>query len=255
MPDFNLAGFTKKLSALLDELPEPFPAQEGRVKKTREEIQGAIDKLSSVLNSLDPIKKPTFVFDPADPMRIAEMIVNTMREQPKLPLADLKKFWGAGVYAIYYKGDFDAYQPIKGTNHPIYVGKADPADTHANTSKDQGPKLAARLGEHAKNIGKTNLRIEDFDYRYLVVKSAWQKAAEDHLIAIYKPIWNNETGICYGLGKHGDSHVTRGNERSPWDMLHPGRKWAEGNPPNSKSVAQIKAAIAEHFQVNPPVVK
>ena len=255
MPNFDLAGFTKKLSALLNELPEPFPAQEGHAKKAREEIQGAIDKLSAFLDSLDPIKKPTFVFDPADPLRVAELIVNTMRAQPKLPLAELRKFWGAGVYAIYYKGDFDAYQPIKGTNHPIYVGKADPADTHANTSEGQGPRLSARLGEHAKNIAKTNLRVEDFEYRYLVVKSAWQKAAEEHLIAVYKPIWNNETNICYGLGKHGDKSTTRGNERSPWDMLHPGRKWAEGNPPNSKSVAQIKAAIAEHFRNNPPVVK
>lgn len=253
MAEFDLAGFSKKLAALTDELPEDIPEQ-ARAKKARLGILTAVSKLNALLDSLDPIKKPAFVFDPGDPLRIAELIVNTMGAQPKLPLASLGRFWGAGVYAIYYKGDYDAYRPIKGTNHPIYVGKADPKDTHAKTPEGQGAKLCGRLGEHARNIAKAaNLRVEDFEYRYLVVQSAWQKAAEDHLIVIYKPIWNNETDICYGLGKHGDAAKTRGNERAPWDMLHPGRKWAEGNPPNSKSVPQIKAAIAEHFRQHPPI--
>lgn len=254
MAGFNLDAFGKRLSELTDEIPEDIPEQPGRAKKVRAGIQGSLAKLTSLLDSLDPIKKPAFVFDPGDPLRIAELIVNTMNAQPKIPLSSIGRFWGAGVYALYYKGDYDAYRPIKGRNHPIYVGKADPKDTHAKTPEGQGAKLCGRLSEHAKNIGKaSNLRVEDFECRYLVVQSAWQKAAEDHLIVVYKPIWNNETDICYGLGKHGDKSDTRKNERSPWDMLHPGRKWAEGNPVNSKSVAQIKADIAAHFRQHPPI--
>jgi hypothetical protein len=60
--------------------------------------------------------------------------------------------------------------------------------------------------------------------------------------------------VCYGFGKHGDSAGTRKNERSPWDTLHPGRPWAKGdtNTPNKRTVAQIRADIAEHYKKYPP---
>ena len=247
------------LSAVLADLPSEPVKPDGYsthlLRSLREDVSIARDQLCRLSGVLDDIKQPEFVFDPSDPQRVGELISNTMRAQRKLPLATLEKFWGAGVYAIYYNGDFEAYRPIRQTNHPIYVGKADPEDAHANTPEAQGLKLAARLIEHGRNIRKAeNLRIEDFECRYLVVTSAWQKAAEDHLIKVYMPIWNKETKICYGLGKHGDAAETRGNERSPWDMLHPARKWAAGNKPNHRSVAQIEADIAEHFRLYPPVV-
>ena len=99
-----------------------------------------------------------------------------------------------------------------------------------------------------------NLKVEDFDCRYLVVRSAWVETAEDLLIHQFKPIWNNEIKICYGFGKHGDKSTTRSNERSPWDTLHPGRPWAtdEGNTPNKRSVDHIRQDIAAHFQKQVP---
>ena len=259
MTTYDYRKLVDDLTALLSDLPDEPAKPDGYsahlLRKLRKDVCIAMDRLDKLSGVLDQVKKPEFVFDPSDPQRVGELISNTMLAQRKLPLAQVDKFWGAGVYAIYYNGDFDAYRPIKGTDHPIYVGKADPEDAHANTSEDQGLKLTGRLLEHAKNIGKaSNLRLDDFHYRYLVVKSAWQKAAEDHLIKVYTPIWNNETGICYGLGKHGDSAKTRANERSPWDMLHPGRIWACDNKPNRKTVAQIKADIAEHFRLHPPIV-
>ena len=47
-------------------------------------------------------------------------------------MADLTSFEGAGIYAIYYRGDFTAYDAITRKNQgqnfvaPIYVGKAVP---------------------------------------------------------------------------------------------------------------------------------
>ena len=97
--------------------------------------------------------------------------------------------------------------------------------------------------------------MEDFDCRYLVVASNWQKTAEDYLIGLFKPVWNSEMRICYGFGKHGDKHTTRSNARSPWDALHPGRGWAtiEGNAPNVLSADEIITRIGEHFAKHPPV--
>ena len=50
----------------------------------------------------------------------------------------------------------------------------------------------------------------------------------NYLIDRFKPIWNNETKVCFGFGKHGDNAATRRNTVSPWDTLHPGRPWATG---------------------------
>ena len=45
------------------------------------------------------------------------------------------------------------------------------------------------------------------DCRFLIVRTGWQGAAEDFLIELFSPVWNNETGICYEFGKHEDSAV------------------------------------------------
>ena len=71
------------------------------------------------------------------------------------------------------------------------------------------------------------------------------------MIRLFQPIWNKEIKICYGIGKHGDSPLTRANKRSPWDTMHPGRKWATGTTTDQKKRAEIEASIAAHFQHNP----
>ena len=185
------------------------------------------------------------------------MVARALLVQDKEALANVVKhsFYGAGVYAIYYKGSFACYEPIAGKDHPIYVGKADPDALHALTPQEQGARLFSRLRDHHRSISAArNLELADFDCRYLVVRSAWVETAEDLLIDWFDPVWNNETKVCYGFGKHGDSAKTRANERSPWDTLHPGRRWAtsEHNTPNRKTVAEISADIANHFQQHPP---
>lgn len=161
---------------------------------------------------------------------------------------------GAGVYAIYYKGDFAPYAPLSGTDHPIYVGKADPDNQAAKDAVSQGTKLSGRLKEHAKSIRKatSTLSIEDFECRFLIVQTGFQKSAEDYLINFFKPIWNSETKICFGLGKHGDSSETRGNKRSPWDTMHPGREWADASTENQKAPELILQQIAAHLDAHPP---
>lgn len=126
---------------------------------------------------------------------------------------------------------------------------------HALTPQEQGLRLFNRIRDHNRSLASVeNLKLEDFDCRYLVVRSAWVETAEDLLIDWFKPVWNNELKVCYGFGKHGDSAGTRSNERSPWDTLHPGRPWAKSadNTPNKKSIVQIKADIAGHFKKYPP---
>lgn len=132
------------------------------------------------------------------------------------------------------------------------MGQAAPSDRNARTATDQGPRLSARLNEHRKNITKAvgTLDIAHFDYRALVVQSGWETAAEDYLIHLFRPLWNNETGILYGLGKHGDAATTRTNKRAPWDTIHPGRGWATATIEDAKSSAQIALEVGAHLAAN-----
>jgi Eco29kI restriction endonuclease len=222
-------------------------------KKLEAQIKTAIDQLTTMLADLDPIAQPTSMFDPSNPKVVGRFVALAMVAQDRHPLADIPKFYGSGVYAIYYTGSFPAYRPISGTETPIYVGQASPSVSNARTPIDQGAKLCGRLSDHRKNIGKAanSLNLADFEFRSLVVQSGWETAAEDYLIHLFRPIWNSETNILYGIGKHGDSATTRANKRSPWDTLHPGRTWAAASTDDAKSIEQIESELARHFAVHP----
>jgi len=257
-------GKLEQLAVQLKELSEQLAAEEAaqlegpRAKRVRKTISEAYDKLRKVIEDLDPIKHPGFVFDPSNPNVAGRIVGITMIAQSRKPLANVERFYGSGVYAIYYNGSFPAYKAISKKEHPIYVGKADPADPGSKTAVEQGDRLSNRLNDHRKNIGKASstLRLEDFEYRALVVQTGWQSAAEDYLIHLFKPIWNSEVGICYGFGKHGDDPGTRANLRSPWDTLHPGRDWAHRDPnmkdarPKERIIKDIAAHLAEHPPLN-----
>lgn len=248
-----------KLAHTLPSDPTDY-AELSRPKRTaiRTELEAVVMRLNAVAQALDLVRQPKHVFDPTSAKVIGDLVAHTLLLQDKEPLSTAIKqsFYGAGVYALYYRGPFDTYAPISGKDHPIYVGKADPDAMHALTPSAQGPRLFNRIKDHwNRSITKVeSLNPADFDCRYLVVKSAWVETAEKFLIEWFQPVWNDETNICYGFGKHGDAPETRKNERSPWDTLHPGRGWAtsEANKPNKKSVAQIRADIAEHFTKHPP---
>lgn len=204
------------------------------------------DRLEELTRKIDPNELPDSFFDPTEPSLIGNFVALALVAQDRKRLESLPRFYGSGVYAIYYTGQAQLYSAITNTETPIYVGKADPKGD-PKTAIDQGTKLADRLNEHRRNIDKVaGIEIEDFECRALAVQSGYQAAAESHLIRLFRPIWNNETGILYGLGKHGDAATTRANNKSPFDTVHPGRKWAMANP-EAKTETEIKQAVMRHF--------
>lgn len=241
---------------------EPFPVGDAsarklnRVKSVAEQLRL---KLPALIEWLDPVRHHQLL-DPTDPNVAADFLSRRIEAQPRIKLSDVSRFWGAGVYALYYCGDHPAYERISGTDIPIYVGMAASSDPLAKTSSAQGDKLYSRVvGDHRRSIqqaeswstseqnvdGLPELHVRDFEVRYLVLQNVYAGAVEQHLIHHYAPVWNNETDICYGIGKHGDAASTRANTRSPWDTLHPGRPWAltDDNVPNPKSWKQIQADV------------
>jgi hypothetical protein len=241
---------------------DPSPAT---VRRVREGLTKHFEAVEKARSQADPVSTPFTSFDPSDPKTVGRMVSLALLAQPMVPLDAVKPAYGSGVYAIYYTGDHPLYQRISGTETPIYVGKADPSNGDASTSREQGPRLTGRLIEHAATIataekyatesglapGLSVIRMADFKCRRLVCATNAQLVAERHLIRMFRPVWNSDTKACWGMSKHGDAASTRRNKRSPWDVVHPGRTWAldkqlENNATAEEVAARINAILDEY---------
>jgi hypothetical protein len=139
-------------------------------------------------------------FNPLDKRNLGESVAAALLKQPIGPLPPTGKFLGAGIYALYYTGDFRSYKPISEQNRdkkfdqPIYVGKAVPPGARKggfglNTAP--GPALLRRLTEHSNSIKATsNLHVKDFFCRYLISDDIWIPLGESLLIERFQPLWN-----------------------------------------------------------------
>ena len=226
------------------------------VKQFVKESGLLIDELQQVRECVSPIHFGSIGITLGRSDSIAKFFAFSFTNQDKRPLdklADLP-FYGSGVYAIYYNGKSElTYLPLSGTETPIYVGKADPKNPQAETVEAQGQALFARLKEHSTSMTKAHLPLSDFFFRASPIQTGMQAAVEDFMIRLFRPIWNKEIKICYGIGKHGDSAKTRANKRSPWDTMHPGRKWATATKKDQMKRHEIEARIAEHFKAYPVI--
>lgn len=191
-------------------------------------------------------------FNPLDKTNLGESVAEAMLQQPVCPLPPDEPFIGAGIYALYYEGNFALYTEIAGQNRnrqyrwPIYVGKAVPAGARKGgygLGADPGQALYKRLTEHAASIGDAeNLNVADFHCRFLVVDDIWIPLAESLLVEMYSPLWNQKID---GFGNHDPGKGRYNQQRSPWDTIHPGRAWAyKLKPPSNDEQIVRESAVA-----------
>jgi hypothetical protein len=163
-------------------------------------------------------------------------------------------FTGAGVYALYYVGTFELYRPYTLKNErkpvlPIYVGKAVPAGWRTGRVRQlETPELHRRLNEHGRSIEQVeNLATGDFRYRFIILQDAeidLVVPVEAELIRRYLPLWNT---VVDGFGNHDPGSGRYDQAPSEWDILHPGRQWAErlrGIPPERDEIIR---KISDYF--------
>ncbi|HTX15241.1 MAG TPA: Eco29kI family restriction endonuclease [Candidatus Baltobacteraceae bacterium] len=190
-------------------------------------------------------------FNPLDKSHLAESLAEALLRRPIGPLPPDERFKGAGVYAIYYAGGLEIYEPIASKNRvdnpnlPIYVGKAVPAGARKGgfgLGSDPGSALSKRLKEHARSIEEAdNLHLNDFLCRYLVCDDIWIPLGESLLIERFKPLWNV---LIEGFGIHTPGKGRRRQVRSKWDTLHPGRTLTKGLPANPQSQEEIARLVS-----------
>ena len=197
-------------------------------------------------------------FNPLDKKHLGESVGQAMLRQPVTALSELKSFSGAGIYAIYYSGNFPVYEAIAERNQdgaftaPIYVGKAVPKGARKGGSLEEttGTPLYNRLQQHKKSIeAATNLNIDDFHCRFLIVDDIWIPLGESLLIAKFNPLWNY---LIDGFGNHDPGKGRHAGLRPRWDVLHPGRGWAEKCQPREETADQIIQEVRDYLRNNPP---
>lgn len=203
-------------------------------------------------------EKNVVPFNPLDKLHLGESVAQAMLRQPTVPMTELKRFSGAGIYAIYYGGGFPAYNAISKLNSggqciaPIYVGKAVPkgARKGGDLSADPGGVLYSRLMQHLRSLQDAqNLDASDFSCRYLIVDDIWIPLGESLLIAKFNPLWNH---LINGFGNHDTGKGRHQGFRPRWDVLHPGRAWAERCQARTETREQIELEVCDYLRHNPP---
>jgi hypothetical protein len=185
---------------------------------------------------------------------LAPRIVGQLLAEPLSRLPPSEWFPGAGLYALYYLGDFPAYAPIappasEPGELPIYVGRATRRDVRAGIgglmATTEEPILFQRLRQHATSLDRAaNLFLRDFRCRHLVINDVWVPLAEALMIQEYRPVWNT---VLTGFGNHEPGTALQLAARPNWDEVHPGRPWAARQAPARNSAEESLARIAAHF--------
>lgn len=202
------------------------------------------------------------MYNPLDKLSLAKSIEGELLSRPVASLDDPGLIIGAGVYAIYYSGAFPQYAPLVRKNSggqyaaPIYVGKAMPAGGRKGALEQDAAKstaLRSRLASHKRSLAEvSNLEVNDFHVRFLVVDLIWIPLGESMLIRSFAPPWNR---VVEGFGINAPGKGRKDQRRSQWDTIHPGRAIASNLPPNGLSPDEILENIDRHFRgemVPPP---
>ena len=195
-------------------------------------------------------------YNPLDKRNLGVSVADALLNRAVDQLPPTERFVGAGIYAIYYTGDFPEYAAIakrnrdKNYSQPLYVGKAVPAGSRKgahNINDSPGTVLYRRLVKHSESIAEAeNLQLSDFACRWLVVDDIWIPLGESLLINKFSPVWNQALD---GFGNHDPGKGRYGGQRPPWDVLHPGRPWAAKCRDNEKSFEEIVARVRTHIVV------
>jgi hypothetical protein len=191
----------------------------------------------------------------------AELVKDAVRFFNGTPVHTLpppESFLGRGVYAIYYTGKNPTYKKYAELNrlsysYPIYVGKAVPKGWRqarvSDNQLDQSNELFNRLREHSRSISKTQgLALQDLRCRFVIFEDASSdmiSTVEAALIKLNMPLWNTAVD---GFGNHDPGSGRYEQAKSGWDVIHPGRVWAEKCKGTHAEESVILSRIKNHFK-------
>ncbi|HTU09724.1 MAG TPA: Eco29kI family restriction endonuclease [Allosphingosinicella sp.] len=197
-------------------------------------------------------------YNPLDKVNLARSIEGELLSRRPEPLSAVDEIKGAGIYVIYYAGQFGPYGAIRCDaqndvfHTPIYVGKAIPkGGRKGGLTKDSGRSTALRdrLKQHAASVDEAgNLELADFWVRHLVVDDIWIPLGENMLIETFQPVWNRAID---GFGNKDPGRRRANQFRSPWDILHRGRLFANKLAESGLTTDFLTQRVADYFAGRP----
>ena len=150
------------------------------------------------------------------------------------PLLDMTppEVKSGGVYALYYSGDLEKYESIRGMGVPIYVG---------HSKKD----ISRRVWMGCKHVDDAdNLNRQDFKIRVLLLPSEFTSMIKDVLIErFHQPFWNRPEYKGFG----GDCSPRVGWQATNWDKHHSGRQRALEYNRTGEDQTLFEAKMADRF--------
>ncbi|TCB96636.1 Eco29kI family restriction endonuclease [Micromonospora zingiberis] len=196
---------------------------------------------------MDP--QPAY-FDPLSTKDLTTIICGRFEREPLRSLkAELPRFDGSGLYAIYCVGPgSNLYEPLISLTIPIYVGSSHSHSSATGDPASTADPLWRRVRGHRISIAEAgNLEVSQFGVRLLRMPDVHCDLGENGLRVGYRPVWNS---ILTGFGSNEQGAKTRTSARSRWDTVHPGRKRTFGQEAHDsgKLRARVQERVAE--QVN-----
>jgi hypothetical protein len=192
----------------------------------------------------------------------AELVKDAIRFFNGTPVQTLPpqtQFTGVGVYALYYIGRNRIYDVYSNRNRleyrfPIYVGKAVPRGWRqarlSYSTQTESYELYNRLNQHKTSLTLVNgLEPNDFMCRFVIFEdtsSDMISTIESNLIKLNKPLWNT---VLDGFGNHDPGKGRYNQAKSDWDVVHPGRPFADKCKGTANSPASIMNKIEAHLNL------
>jgi Eco29kI restriction endonuclease len=194
-------------------------------------------KSKSPLRAREPFDRSKHVYTNDAFVELVKDAIRFFNGTPVHSLPPPERFLGTGVYALYYTGKAKPYAKYAELNRlaydfPIYVGKAVPKgwrqSRQVNSIEKQSSELYSRLREHARSIiAVDSLASDEFSCRFMIFEGASSDmigTLEASIIKWKRPLWNS---YLDGFGNHTPGNGRFEQAASEWDVVHPGRPWAE----------------------------
>ncbi|MEV7491926.1 Eco29kI family restriction endonuclease [Streptomyces anulatus] len=185
-------------------------------------------------------------YDPLSTEQISHTICAMLERQPLVSmLHEIPRFDGAGLYALYYRGEsVPLYRPLNELQIPVYAGQGAASNSATGAKTTARRPVYDRLRKHRRSMEEANLPLWEFRFRALLLPDVHANLGENGLRVGYQPVWNH---TLTGLGGNEQGSSTRQSKKSKWDTVHDGRSRTHGGVVHEadKLLADAEAHIAK----------
>ncbi|MGW2227125.1 Eco29kI family restriction endonuclease [Streptomyces formicae] len=183
-------------------------------------------------------------YDPLSTEQISHTICAMLERQPLVSmLQEIPRFEGAGLYALYYRGEsVPLYLPLNGLQIPVYAGQGAASNSATGAKTTARRPVYDRLRKHRRSMEEAGLPLREFRFRALLLPDVHANLGENGLRVGYQPVWNH---TLTGFGGNEQGSSTRQSKKSKWDTVHDGRSRTHGGVVHE--AGKLQAAAEAHI--------